>query len=93
MYRAALRSYTQQLCTTLRRALRGIITSMGGVWFVSGTGQFQECAKVLRNFEIGFPFRNWFPISQFLIFTAQFRNCVNLQIALNIKKLCSAKIA
>ena len=28
-------------------------------------------------------FRNWFPISQFLICATQFQNCVNLQIARN----------
>ena len=33
----------------------------------------------LYNFEIGFPFRNWIAISQFLI-------CANLQIARNISK-------
>ena len=32
-------------------------------------------------------FRNWFTILQFLICAAQFRNCVNLQIARNIYKL------
>ena len=83
-YRSALPCYTQQLYTILRRcrALRATIASMGGV--CSRTRQFQECAKVLRNFEIGFPFRNWLAISQFLICAAQFRNCVNLQIAQNI---------
>ena len=51
--------------------------------FVSKTGQFQECAKVLRNFKIGFPFQNWLAISLFLICAVQFRKCVNLQIARN----------
>ena len=38
----------------------------------------------VRNFEIGFPFRNWVKISKFAICAGQFRICVNLQTARNI---------
>ena len=73
-------------CYTLQYVER-YISLCRWVGFVSGTAQFQEFAKVQRNFEIGFPFRNWFAISQFLICAVQFRNCRNLQIARNIYSL------
>ena len=52
--------------------------------FVSGIARIQVSAKVLRKFEIGFLFGISFAISQFLICAAQFRNCINLQIAWNV---------
>ena len=83
IHRSALRCYTQQLYTTLVYVEHYVLGLCWWAWFVSRTAQFQERAKVLCNFEIGFPFQNLFAFSQFLICAAQFRNCVNLHIARN----------
>ena len=42
------------------------------------------CNTISKSRNLGCAIQNWLAISQFLICAAQFRNCVNLQIAQNI---------
>ena len=57
---------------------------------VNLVAQFGNCVNLAAQFgncvTLAAQFQNWLVISLFLICTAQFQNCVNLQIVRNINK-------